>query len=662
MLHRRLPRLLLSLALGAPLLAMVPGDSWILSILGISFLIFIHEWGHFTACRLTGTRTETFSIGFGPRLFGWEKDREGHRRFTLGRRQLDPAEHAMDFRVAAIPLGGYVKMAGELPGEGTGPGGRPAPDEFPGKSAWARIFIVCAGVLMNLVTAVVFYALAYGNGKHYTVPMVGSVANGGAAWHAGVRPGDRIVRVGDHETPTFTDLRMEIAFAHRDGDTPIVVERGGKRLTLAMRPVFDKEHGLLTFGVTAAAALELGPTQDGAAAFRIGPEDDVRVAGVPAHGGAQAFERLLSALDAGIYPVPIQGPDGTNYELAARPDPQGQAPASPGAKVGLVPYVRARVKAVRGSARGLLKAGDRILRVRTAGQERPVDALRVWQGLPWTLPLQAVVVERDGQETTVKVDLADAASVARFVGDVALDAKPDNRVTPLPAGSLAPLDGLWRYPSSPAAAAGVPSGARITRIGDHVIHAFTDIPAALADVQAGRPVPFRLAAADGSETTVSLVPVDLERVGDLQVTHVPYQARWHVGGPVAALGLGFARTGRETVNVFRTIDALFAGTISFNKNIAGPVRLVTASKEFAEHDFWRLVWFLAYVSVMLAVLNILPIPVLDGGQLMFILIEKIKGKPLSERTIYNLQKIGFLLLLVLMFFAFKNDFNFLKNS
>src|SRR5207237_639079 len=87
------------------------------AFLGIGFLIFIHELGHFLACRLTGTRVETFSIGFGPRLFGWE--RVGTvRRFTVGRRTTLPTE-GVDVRIAAIPLGGYVKMAGELGGDGS---------------------------------------------------------------------------------------------------------------------------------------------------------------------------------------------------------------------------------------------------------------------------------------------------------------------------------------------------------------------------------------------------------------------------------------------------------------------------------------------------------------------------------------------------------------
>ena len=99
-----------------PLLA--SGTSIAVAILGVGFLIFVHELGHFLACRLTKTRVETFSIGFGPRLFGWEQLPGQPRRFTVGRRRLDPTEHAMDFRVALVPLGGYVEDGRGEPGRG----------------------------------------------------------------------------------------------------------------------------------------------------------------------------------------------------------------------------------------------------------------------------------------------------------------------------------------------------------------------------------------------------------------------------------------------------------------------------------------------------------------------------------------------------------------
>ena len=115
---------------GGLLAALPDGDhsvqSVVLAILGVGFLIFVHELGHFLACRLTKTRVETFSIGFGRRLFGWETI-EGQRRFTVGARRSRPTD-GTDVRIALIPLGGYVKMAGEIGGDGTatsGAGGEP---------------------------------------------------------------------------------------------------------------------------------------------------------------------------------------------------------------------------------------------------------------------------------------------------------------------------------------------------------------------------------------------------------------------------------------------------------------------------------------------------------------------------------------------------------
>ena len=153
-------------------LPLAAAADYVMPILGIAFLIFVHELGHYLACRLTKTRVETFSIGFGTRLFGWENKPGEPRRFTVGRRRLDPAERAMDFRVALVPLGGYVKMAGELPTEA--PSKDPA--EFQNKSVLQRAAILSAGVTMNAVTALLFFILAFNVGVPLVSPEVGGLS------------------------------------------------------------------------------------------------------------------------------------------------------------------------------------------------------------------------------------------------------------------------------------------------------------------------------------------------------------------------------------------------------------------------------------------------------------------------------------------------------
>ncbi len=649
--QRRFPRLCLSLLVGLPLAASLPGGSMIQAILGISFLIFVHEWGHFYACRLTGTRTETFSIGFGPRLFGWEKTRDGQRRFTVGRRQTDPADHAMDFRVAAIPLGGYVKMAGELPGEGGDDSRPPAPDEFPGKSAWARIFIVCAGVIMNFITAIVFYTACIEFGGVYEPPLVGTVEPGSAAWSAGVQTGDRIISIGGNDTPTFLDVRVEVAVGSSDTDGEIIVERAGKRETLAYRPIYNEERGLLVFGVGAVAGVEFGKDDTTVA---IGHEEPVTVAGIPVRGGTEALKTFMAALNVGISPVEIRRADGTTVRITPSPVEDAEAP---GPKIGIVPWVEATVTAVRGAAEGVLKEGDVLVSANAGGVVRDLRSRLAVQALPFNAPVSALVVRRGEHTEEITLDLPDRASAAKYFQSIALTyGKLTNRAIAIEAGGFHLTEsGLWRYPSSPAMDAGFPPGARVVRVGTVAIGSFEAIPDALRSVKAGEPITFTVTVGDGPEQVLDLTPVALVHEGDIEVRPVIFKEPWKTDGFGHAVQLGWDRMVRETTNVFRTIGALVTGNLSFNKNIAGPVRLIGASKSFAEDGFLRLLWFLAYVSVMLAVLNILPIPILDGGQLVFILIEKIRGKKLSEALTYNLMKVGFFLLLILMFFAFKND-------
>ena len=287
---RRVLTPLLALLAVVPVAAGLPGNSTLLAILGIGFLIFIHEWGHFAACRLTGTRTETFSIGFGPRLFGWERDREGARRFTVGARQLDPEDHAMDFRISAIPLGGYVKMAGELPGDpGTG-----ADDEFPQKTATQRAFIISAGVIMNLITAFVFYALTYGLGRTTPAPVIGAVQGGGPAWEAGLRPGDRVLDVDGESIETNVDLLIESAVAAGDTPARLEVVRDGTRLPpIEVQARHDADEGRMRMGFRPGLGLRVG---EGDHALVLGADTPATVQGVPVHGGLEAHGRIEAAL------------------------------------------------------------------------------------------------------------------------------------------------------------------------------------------------------------------------------------------------------------------------------------------------------------------------------------------------------------------------------
>jgi regulator of sigma E protease len=157
----------------------------------IGVIILVHEWGHFIAARLCGVRVETFSIGFGPAL--WRRRRGG-----------------TEYRVAWVPLGGYVKMAGmideSLDGEDRITG---APDEFMSKRTPQKALVVSAGVLMNGVLAAVLYtaiALFWGVGEASREPVLGSLRPDMPAARAGLLAGDRVLEVDGRAVATWEEL------------------------------------------------------------------------------------------------------------------------------------------------------------------------------------------------------------------------------------------------------------------------------------------------------------------------------------------------------------------------------------------------------------------------------------------------------------------------
>jgi len=190
--------------------------------------VVIHEFGHFLVAKLFKIRVETFSVGFGPRLFGkkWGQT---------------------DYRFSAIPLGGYVKLGGDesnAPLEGEGATDIPPQERFDLRPRWQRILVALAGPVMNILTALTIPlagALMYGV-PATPAPVVSSIASGGAAEGAGLRRGDRIVSFNGMEHPKWDTIRGD-ALLSPGQPLPVVVERNGERIPLTITPVPRTEDG-----------------------------------------------------------------------------------------------------------------------------------------------------------------------------------------------------------------------------------------------------------------------------------------------------------------------------------------------------------------------------------------------------------------------------------
>ncbi|MGA8540940.1 MAG: RIP metalloprotease RseP [Terriglobales bacterium] len=175
----------------------------------LGFMILIHEFGHYAAAKYFGVRVEVFSIGFGKRLLGWTKN-------------------GTDYRISAIPLGGYVKMSGENPmDDRTGD-----PGEFLSHPRWQRFIVALAGPAMNIMLAVALLTGVYM--VHYEYPadldepaVVGWVNPNTPAERAGIEPGDKIVRVDDVNNPTWEQVRVKDALSPNQ-PLNYAIERNGK--------------------------------------------------------------------------------------------------------------------------------------------------------------------------------------------------------------------------------------------------------------------------------------------------------------------------------------------------------------------------------------------------------------------------------------------------
>jgi len=206
------------------------GTNILALILVLSVLVVVHEFGHFAVAKYFGFPVEVFSIGFGKRLCG---------------RKVN----GTDYRVSAIPLGGYVRVIGLGPDESTLAEGTSSTAPAPVGSRWQRALILVAGPLMNFVLAMVLYTAVFVLGIKVAAyqlqqPIVAVVEAGSPAATSGFRPGDRIVSIDGQETPRWRDAEYMFALNARE---PLTVEvaRGdiGVFLKVTPRAVGKNDQG-----------------------------------------------------------------------------------------------------------------------------------------------------------------------------------------------------------------------------------------------------------------------------------------------------------------------------------------------------------------------------------------------------------------------------------
>lgn len=612
-----------------------------------------------------------------------------------------------EYALRALPLGGFVRMLGQ---DDLDPNATSAdPRAYNRRPISKRMVVVSGGVAANIAIAIALFIIAFMVGVKFEAPIVGAVAPGSPAAEAGIQPGDRIVSIDGSDVSTFADIQISGAMSRPGHPLTVVAERqvdgSPRQVTVTVEPRTDRMMGMRMIGIAPAASTSLLTERDAipfvvSAMSRAGfwdgsavptPEQFSRdvlgvklvdVAGKPART-QDDLQRAMA--DSGGAPVPstwqfIERGGPRSVDVMLRPLPvwpiliYADAPADAPADyevgfAGLTPLTRVARVPADAAASGALRDGDVILRVGDVIGPRQMELrLALQRAAGSTVPLRVL---RDGREESV------AAPVGRdgrlgveiaYAFDVPAIARPFDRVR-LPAQDPANASEDPRTEATPVAALDLLPLTRIDSVGgrpvtdwDTMFTAFRD--AARSGEAVEVPITWTLptAGAAPSSGTLRLSASDSSEIAGASWTcaippslFAPLETTLSAGGdPLRAVAMGFRETHKLVMLTYLTIDRLFRGTVGVEQ-LRGPVGIVHIGTRVADRGITYMIFFLAMISVNLAVLNFLPLPIADGGLMVFLIYEKLRGRPPSPSFQSAATLAGLVLVGLLFAVTFYND-------
>jgi regulator of sigma E protease len=693
-----------------------PAVSFIALLLGFGVLIFVHELGHFLVAKWVGIRCQQFAIGFGPAALAWRKGIGLRSQSTEAAYQQkvsealkaegkDPEEASekecfaaadnsglgeTEYRLNYIPLGGYVKMLGQ---EDLDPAAQSSdPRAYNQKAIWKRFCVLSAGVVMNVIFGLLFFIIAFMMGVNFPTTQVGLVqpnspaANAYAQGHTGeptyrgLQVGDRITHIDGEKVTDFMGMKLDIALAPENASVLLGVQRGDQRLQYQMEPRVPDRGDMPTIGIGPMASLDVGQITAQGESLR-------QALGLTAKGAIRSLtltqingqtvtdysdyhRRLIGAQGQPVQATfegvietaaGAQEQKRVQVELAARPlltrDGYGQQQDGPPANlVGFVPPVQV-------SALPLNENNEPRPQPAYEAGVRVGDLIASIGGVTWPTTEQLLeLVKNAGNQAlplTVMRDgrLKSLGRVKPEDGEIGIRMSGAPNV-PIIGQTLA---------GSPASRLALPGGTRVVELAGKPIGNWADMQRVLGQLDAESPprtvdIRYRLNLAQGVEETGQL-SLSGEQLQHLQaagwatapaVNFKTLQEPVAAGNPVEAAVMGVQKTNDFIVNTYLTLVRLIQGSISAEA-VSGPVGIVHVGTKAASRGFSWLLFFLGLISVNLAVINFLPIPVLDGGHVVFLLIEKIKGAPPSAGLQNAAMFAGLALLGCVMLLVTYND-------
>ncbi len=576
---------------------------------GIGLLILAHECGHFIVAKLGNVKVENFSIGFGPEIAGFTK---GETRYSL----------------RIIPLGGYVKMLGDEPGDTNANADR----AFLSQGFATKAAIIVAGSAANILLSLVLFIIVFRVGISFPAARIGNVAYESAAYYAGLQTGDRIIQIDGRSNVDFRDLIVKTALANPGQPIKLVIERGGQSFEKTIQPVFVPELGRAEIGVQPYQNLKIENFVELAPAAKNNKhqkykkiESPAQQAGVPkgsrivAINGQKVaswydFRRKLT--ENGLRKFQLTVADGKPTANGGEKTFEITPVRSPAPLLGINPLITTKLKKVeKGSLAETmgLEAGDVITAL---GGTKTADLGALQHEISVHLnnlpPLEILRKSKTLHLPWPKRP----SSAAAFLSAC------EPEVLPRVAHVL---------PNSPADIIGLAAGDEIMTIDGKEVKTFMDIRKYLGD-SSGNSITVKWRR-DGRDYAASFEPAF---VGIVPGTELVTRK----AGLAGACTMGARKAWDFATQVYLLLKKLVSGQRGIGKNLLGPVSIARVSYQFAQKSLIQFTFFLAIISVNLGIVNMLPIPILDGGYLAIFTVEKIKGAPLAPSTQAVVQYLG----------------------
>ncbi len=676
-------------------------------IIGFGAVVIIHEFGHFIVAKLSGIKVEAFSIFMPPTLLGVQKTKDGFRfRFlpklfatedtenidkksvksvtekitNAGEKTAD--DDRTEYRIGLIPFGGFVKMLGQ---DDIGPvKTNEDPRSFANKPVGVRMGVITAGVVFNAISAIVIFMIVFLAGIKLPPPVVGEVIPDSPAARAGLKPGDETIEIaGKSKDLDFSNIAIAAALSDVNEMVQLKVRHeNGSIEDYAIVAEHLPGMSLKAFGILQALSLTIAEVSEPNKLYSktgLLPGDHIKAVD---GRDVQSYWELAEIVENTVA--------SEITLLAERTDEDGESKLVE-SRVGLelllpksehiysiVPRMRMENIKVRKSLREkIVEKGRRLLeKTGIVGQVKAKSFLQSGDIIlsvgevvcPTSQELPEVVKQYDDKELPIKVLRTDVNGIEK-AQTIIVKPKLQTDVNEVGIGILfSPrFDLRHAVVAKTIAAEGgpkqleIPRGATITTVDGVAVSNFYDVIREIRKHPGERiTIDWRLDKESAGSVALNVDNnVDFITVKSVFAELVPFERLerlYKASGPIDAIAMGLRKTIMFIAQTYATLKGLIVGLISPKSALMGPVGIMALSyKVVAYEPLIYYLYLLGLISAVIAVFNFLPLPPFDGGLVVLLLIEKIKGSALSEWTQGVIAYAGWVLIGAFVLYVTFND-------